>query len=203
VALDNPVPKATRRRGAELENAILEAVWDQVSEQGYGGLTYEAVAARARTSRAVLYRRWPTREALVRAAVRHLGARTPRVSPDTGSLREDVLATLRHSNETRLGMWVVLSVQLAGFYAETGITPAQLRLDMIGDAPSPFRAAIKRAVERGEARPDLPERVLRVPFDLFRSEAILRLGKVPEEELVSIVDDVFLPLVRPTPGAED
>jgi AcrR family transcriptional regulator len=203
VALDNPAPKATRRRGAELENAILEAVWDQLSEQGYGGLTYEAVAARARTSRAVLYRRWPTREALVRAAVRHLGARTPRVSPDTGSLREDVLATLRHSNETRLGMWVVLSVQLAGFYAETGITPAQLRLDMIGDAPSPFRAAVKRAVERGEARPGLPERVLRVPFDLFRSEAILRLGKVPEEELVSIVDDVFLPLVRPAPGGED
>src|SRR5690606_40880971 len=65
----------------------------------------------------------PICEALVRAAVRHLGARTPRVSPDTGSLREDVLATLRHSNETRLGMWVVLSVQLAGFYAETGITP--------------------------------------------------------------------------------
>jgi hypothetical protein len=139
----------------------------------------------------------------VRAAVRHLGARTPRVSPDTGSLREDVLATLRHSNETRLGMWVVLSVQLAGFYAETGITPAQLRLDMIGDAPTPFRAAMKRAVEGGAARPDLPERVLRVPFDLFRSEAILRLGKVPEEDLVSIVDDVFLPLVRPMPGPDD
>ncbi|GMA92853.1 hypothetical protein GCM10025869_33820 [Homoserinibacter gongjuensis] len=58
-------------------------------------------------------------------------------------------------------------------------------------------------MERGEARPDLPERVLRVPFDLFRSEAILRLGKVPEEDLVSIVDDVFLPLVRPVPGPDD
>ncbi|MGN6273042.1 MAG: TetR/AcrR family transcriptional regulator [Protaetiibacter sp.] len=202
MALDQPTPKATRRRGAELENAILEAVWDQLTEQGYGVLTYEAVAARARTSRAVLYRRWPTREALVRAAVRHLGARTPRIDPDTGSLREDVLAALRYSNETRLGMWVVLSVQLAGFYAETGITPAELRLDMIGDAPSPFRAAIARAIERGEARAGLPERVLRVPFDLFRSEAILRLGRVPEEDLVSIVDEVFLPLVRPAGWTE-
>lgn len=195
--LEVDTPKATRRRGAELENAILEAVWAEISEQGYGGLTYERVATRARTSRAVLYRRWPTREALVRAAVRHLGSRAPRVAPDTGSLREDVLAVLRHSNETRLGMWVVLSVQLAGFYAETGITPADLRLDLIGDAPSPFRAAVERAVERGEARPGLPERVLRVPFDLFRSEAIMRLGRVPDEDLVAIVDDVFLPLVRP------
>ena len=202
MALDDSTPKATRRRGAELENAILEAVWDQLAEQGYGALTYEAVAARARTSRAVLYRRWPTREALVRAAVRHLGARTPRIDPDTGSLREDVLAALRYSNETRLGMWMVLSVQLAGFYAETGITPAELRLDMIGDAPSPFRAAIARAIARGEARSDLSERVLRVPFDLFRSEAILRLGQVPEEDLVSIVDEVFLPLVRPAGWTE-
>lgn len=194
---EDAAPRPTRRRGAELENAILDAVWQEISESGYGGLTYEGVAARARTSRAVLYRRWPTREHLVRAAVRHLGARTPRVDHDTGSLREDVLAVLRTSNESRLGMWVVLSVQLAGFYAETGVTPAQLRRELIGDAPSPFGAAIARAVARGEARAGLPERVLRVPFDLFRSEAILRLGKVPDEELVAIVDEVFLPLVRP------
>jgi AcrR family transcriptional regulator len=197
VTLDAEAPKATRRRGAELEHAILDAVWEEISEKGYGGLTYEAVAARARTGRAVLYRRWPTREQLVRAAVRHLGARTPRIDPDTGSLRDDVITALRYSNESRLGMWVVLSVQLAGFYAETGVTPAELRRELIGGAPTPFGAAIARAVERGEARPGLPDRVLRVPFDLFRSEAIMRLGRVPDEELVAIVDEVFLPLVRP------
>jgi AcrR family transcriptional regulator len=201
VTLEEPVSTSTRRRGAELEHAILDAVWQEISEQGYGGLTYERVASRARTSRAVLYRRWPTREELVRAAVRHLGSRTPRISPDTGSLRDDVLTALRYSNESRLGMWVVLSVQLAGFYAETGITPADLRRELIGDAPTPFADAIARAVERGEARAGLPERVMRVPFDLFRSEAILRLGRVPDEDLVSIVDDVFLPLVRPVGGA--
>lgn len=194
---EGEAPRPIRRRGEELENAILDAVWKELSESGYGGLTYEGVAARARTSRAVLYRRWPTREQLVRAAVRHLGARTPRIDPDTGSLRGDVLAVLRNSNESRLGMWVVLSVQLAGFYAETGVTPSELRRELIGDGPTPFAVAVARAVERGEARPGLPERVLRVPFDLFRSEAILRLGRVPDEELVSIVDDVFLPLVRP------
>ncbi len=189
--------KATRRRGAELEDAILDAVWQEITERGYGGLSYEGVASRAHTSRAVLYRRWPTREQLVRATIRHLGAQTPRIDPDTGSLREDVLALLRHSNETRLGMWVVLSVQLAGFYAETGVTPAELRQELIGDRPSALRGVLARAVERGEARAELPPRVARVPFDLFRSEAILRLGPVPDAELVSIVDEVFLPLVRP------
>ena len=104
---------------------------------------------------------------------------------------------LRHSNASRFGMWVVLSVQLAGFYAETGVTPAELRRELIGDRPSQVPLMLERAVARGEARPDLPARVLRVPFDLFRSEAILRLGQVPDEELVAIVDEVFLPLVRP------
>lgn len=189
--------KATRRRGEELENAILDAVWDEISEKGYGGLTYEGVAARARTSRAVLYRRWPTRTDLVLATIARLGRRTPRVAPDTGSLREDIIELLRYSNSHRLGMWVVLSVQLAGFYAETGITPADLRSGLLGDRPSLVPEVVARAVERGEARPGLSERVLRVPFDLFRSEAILRLGPVPDEEIVAIVDEVFLPLVRP------
>ncbi|AYF99323.1 TetR/AcrR family transcriptional regulator [Protaetiibacter intestinalis] len=188
--------KATRRRGTELEDAILDAVWDEISEKGYGGLTFEGVASRAQTSRAVLYRRWPTREELVLAAIRRLGARTPTVSPDTGSLREDMLALLRFSNEHRLGMWVVLSVQLAGFYAETGITPAELRTQMLGERPSLVPAILARAAERGEARADVSERVARSAFDLFRSEAILRLGPVPDEVLVEIVDEVFLPLVR-------
>lgn len=189
--------KATRRRGEELENAILDAVWEELSEKGYGGLTFEGVAARARTSRAVLYRRWPTRTDLVLATIARLGRRTPRVAPDTGSLREDMIELLRYSNSHRLGMWVVLSVQLAGFYAETGITPADLRSRLLGDRPSLVPEVVARAVERGEARPGLSERVLRVPFDLFRSEAILRLGPVPDEEIVAIVDEVFLPLVRP------
>ena len=47
---------ATRRRGTALEAALLEAAWDELSEVGYAALTMEGVAARARTSRAVLYR---------------------------------------------------------------------------------------------------------------------------------------------------
>jgi len=197
VTLETDPPRATRRRGAELEHAILDAAWEQIEETGYAGLTYEAVASRAQTSRAVLYRRWPTRAELVRAAIRRVGERTPRIEPDTGSLREDVLAMLRHSNASRLGMWVVLSVQLADFYAETGVTPAELRRDLIGDRPSQMPLVMERAIARGEARSDISARVLRVPFDLFRSEAILRLGRVPDDELVAIVDEVFLPLVRP------
>ncbi|MFZ2625286.1 MAG: helix-turn-helix domain-containing protein, partial [Propionibacterium sp.] len=64
-----------RRRGPALEAALLDAAWQVLLEVGYDELTFEAVAAVAGTSRAVLYRRWPAKPELVRAAaVRALGA---------------------------------------------------------------------------------------------------------------------------------
>jgi AcrR family transcriptional regulator len=66
--------KQARRRGTELESAILDAAWEQLTAEGYEHFTVDTVAARARTSKPVLYRRWKTREDLLRAAVRHRGA---------------------------------------------------------------------------------------------------------------------------------
>lgn len=60
----------SRRRGAELERALYEATLAELSEVGYDRLTMEGVAARARTGKAALYRRWPGKHALVLDAVR-------------------------------------------------------------------------------------------------------------------------------------
>jgi AcrR family transcriptional regulator len=63
----------SRRRGQALDDALLDAAWDELVERGYGRFTIEAVAARAGTSRPVIYRRWPTRSDLAIAAIRHHG----------------------------------------------------------------------------------------------------------------------------------
>ena len=55
----------------------------------------DAVADRAGTSRAVLYRRWPKRPELVIAALRRHRPMLSGEVPDTGSLRGDVLAVLQ------------------------------------------------------------------------------------------------------------
>ena len=60
-----------RRRGQVLENALLDAAWAELCEKGYEGFTVEGVATRAATARTVIYRRWPTRPELLRAAVAH------------------------------------------------------------------------------------------------------------------------------------
>ena len=56
---------AQRKRGAALEDAILDAAYTELSEVGYTAFSVEAVAARARTGKASIYRRWPTRAQLM------------------------------------------------------------------------------------------------------------------------------------------
>src|SRR5690606_1543982 len=82
-----------RRHGAELERAIVEAVWAELAVVGYAAFRIGAVAERARTSKPVLYRRWPGRAHLVLAAVRY-AARAPAAPEPTGSLRDDLVALM-------------------------------------------------------------------------------------------------------------
>src|ERR1700683_2914301 len=82
---------ATRRRGATLEHALLDAAWQELQESGYSKLTMERVAERAGTSRAVIYRRWRNRAELVVAAMRYHQPLYSGAIQDTGTLRGDVL----------------------------------------------------------------------------------------------------------------
>src|ERR1700742_3404082 len=89
----------TRRRGAALEDALLDAAWSELQAAGYQAMTMEAVADRAGTSRAVLYRRWPKRAELVVAALRRHRPIISGAVPDTNSLRGDVLTLLTQMSD--------------------------------------------------------------------------------------------------------
>ena len=192
----------TRRRGAELERAILDAAWEQLIAEGYEHFTIDAIAARARTSKPVLYRRWKTRDDLLRDAVRHQGAASLPAVPDTGTLRGDLLALLATANTTRNPMAALVSSMLGGYYNQAGPTPAELREAFLSQRGSVVEQVVNRAVERGEVDPArLTPRIIALPFDLFRHEAMMTLKLVPDHVLRQIVDDIFLPLVtaqRPT-----
>jgi AcrR family transcriptional regulator len=185
-----------RRRGEELEAALLEAAWDELAEAGYARLTMEAVAARAKTGVAVLYRRWSNKEDLVLAAIGHYGKIRPVPAPDTGSLRGDVLALLIAVNEGRSSFTVVVSAAFAGLLSSTGLTPAEVRAKILGDRPSWSHEIFRRADERGELDLDtIPRAVLTMPFDLIRHDLLMTLKPVSRERIMSLVDDLFMPLV--------
>jgi AcrR family transcriptional regulator len=179
-----------------LENALLDAAWEELVEGGYGSFTIEAVAERAHTSRPVVYRRWTTREELMLAAIRHQGVGNPGPIPDTGSLRGDVIALVEYGNKHRLGVAAVFSAQLGAYYRETGRTPNDLRLEFLRDRPSAMEVIMQRAIERGEADPEkVTPRLTALPFDLFRHEILMSFTAVPMNVIEEIVDDIFLPLV--------
>jgi AcrR family transcriptional regulator len=186
-----------RRRGAELEGALLDAAWQELQAVGYPALTFDAVAERAGTSKPVLYRRWPTKTDLVVAAMHHAGLFGRQELPDTGSLRDDVLVSLRNFNASRADFITAISVYMANIASDTGLSPAALRERLLGDRASGGKVLLDRAVARGE----VPDRVrspglVTMPFDLFRHDLTMTLTRVPERRILEIVDDLWLPLIR-------
>jgi AcrR family transcriptional regulator len=199
MSLTQDPPPARRRRGQELESALLDAAWDELVARGYDDFTIESVAERARTARAVIYRRWATKADLVRAAIAHRG-RTEHVDvPDTGTLRGDLVAVLTGANRRRAPLFAIfMTARLGGIYADTGRSFADLREEFIGGRTSLTDQVFDRAVARGEVDPArLTPRVRALAFDLFRHEALMTHRPVPDEVIESIVDEVVLPLVLP------
>ncbi|MEU8925032.1 TetR/AcrR family transcriptional regulator [Kitasatospora sp. NPDC048545] len=193
--------KPVRRRGGELERAILDAVWAELADHGYDRLTMEGVAARARTSKPVLYRRWPNRAALVIAA---LGRNAPdyQEPPDTGELRADLalfLGSLLHRFDDLPTDAVhgVLVDLLRDPELRAGFT---VGLTAVGPVSS-LGLMMRRAADRGEINPArITPRTVSLPLDLLR-DAFLVGGAVPSDRVVAeVLDEVVLPLLRAPSG---
>jgi AcrR family transcriptional regulator len=185
-----------RRRGEELEAALLAAAWQELVEAGFARLTMESVAARAKTGVAVLYRRWPNKDDLVIAAIRHYGTTHPVDVADTGSLRGDMIALLSSFSSTRVSFAAIVSAVFSGLLASTRPTPAQVREQILVDRPLQSDQVFARAHERGEIDLDrIPPAVLTMPFDLMRHDMLMTYQPIPPERILAIVDDLFMPLV--------
>jgi AcrR family transcriptional regulator len=185
-----------RRRGAELEHAILEAVREELASVGYTGLTMDGIAARAQTSKPVLYRRWPSRAQLVMAAMRRDVPRSGEL-PDAGDLRSDLVALLRRLAR-RFDDWP--KGMIAGLLAETLNDPelSALIQDLFTGPMSQLSAEVMdRAAARGEINGDrLTPRIRRLPLDLLRSEVFLRGQAPPDTYIDQVVDEILLPLLH-------
>lgn len=76
------------RRNPETETAVLDAAAAIIREEGFGRLTMEAVARRARAGKATVYRWWPSRAHLLLAL--YSRAKSTLVEPDTGDMVQDL-----------------------------------------------------------------------------------------------------------------
>jgi len=153
----------TRRRGAALEAALLEAAWRELQAAGYAAMTIEAVASRAGTSRAVVYRRWPKKADLFIAVLRTHSPTFPREVPDTGSLRGDVLAVLEWESEHLARMGIENVYGLIGDYFADAELFSRIHERILQVGAGIVSVILKRAADRGEARSGVSARVVSLP----------------------------------------
>lgn len=190
-----------RRRGKALEGAVLDAAWSELLDGGYASFTMEAVAARAHTSRPVLYRRWPNRADLAIAVIRHIMHQHPLKIPDTGNVRGDLIALLQQLSKDRALIAVFVSLQMGEYFSETNTSLADLRASLLQGDHGQLDVMLARGVDRGEIdRSKLTPRIASLPVDLLRHEALMTLKPVPKAVIAEFVDDIFLPLVRVQPA---
>lgn len=189
-----------RRRGERLLAAVHAAVLVELAERGYVALSVEAVAARARTSKASLYRRWPGKRELVLAAVQ-AGVPEPEDLPDSGSLRSDLVAYLEQVAAHLRGP---AGSAMRGLLAEDpATTGAVAELDGAVSrrrSTDRLRVLAERAVVRGELARDQLDAV--TPRQWEAGPAVLRHhflweGTVTDALCAEVVDDVVLPLLTP------
>jgi AcrR family transcriptional regulator len=187
-----------RRRGAELENAIRVAVLELIGDRGTGGVTMEAIAAAAGTSKPVLYRRWPDSQTLVRdTLLRMATAAIPHT--DAGSYREDMLAVLRGWVALFTGPMAPVLRSVIGAMAHDDVLMAAFRTDVIGWRKEQMADLLARGIARGDVRADIPADILRELAQSVLWHRLLVTGDPIDDELaVRLVDDILVPLVAPT-----
>lgn len=142
-----------RRRSDRAHRAILQATGEVLSEVGYRAMTIEAIAARAGVGKKTIYRWWPSKAALaLEALTTYTEAHAP--FPDTGSLREDLLA---YFEQTFAGLRGKAATVLSGLAAEAQLDPAfarEFQRVFIVPRKQGLVALLQRGVQRGELAPE-------------------------------------------------
>jgi AcrR family transcriptional regulator len=187
-----------RRRDQVLIDAIYAATLAELAETGYMRLSVERVAARARTSKAAIYRRWTARADLVAAVIRRTVEHDPHTTPDTGDLRTDLFTLLRAAADRLAGP---LGEAARGLIAETLADPDATRAarEHLAHGRNQLIAAVlEKAVECGEANSKaLTPQLISLPGTLLSHHFLLHGAPIEDDTISDILDDVFLPLIRP------
>lgn len=175
---------------AAIERAVVDTVLNELRRSGYRSITMEGIARKVGRARASLYRRWPSKRHLVAyVIVSELGADP---SPNTGSLRRDLMGTV----ETLIiGFQGALGPALAGLVgemADDAVLARTIRKEVLAKRRRSIRAAFNRGIKRGELPPgvniELLMDMLTAPF-YFR--ALFGHMKLSPTMIETVVDTVL------------
>ena len=189
-------PRVEGLREAEILAAALEVLVDV----GYDRLTMDAVALKARASKATLYRRWNSKLRLVIDAL--LTTKQTPVVPDTGSLRGDL-------EQLMCGVGGMTDAEAVGTFGAviTAIVrdpefAQAFRTEIVGPKIAASQTIWERARERGEIREDLDLELIEPALAGICMHRVFLMGEQPTEDLIGrVIDQIILPaaLINPSP----
>lgn len=186
-----------RRRGDVREEAILSATLELLAEVGYDRMTMDAVAARARSSKATIYRRWAGKPELVVAAVRRYAASPAEPPAEGGDLRQELLAVLRAMRSGLTGQDADLILGLMVAMRRDAELAAAVRSQVLADKGEAFGAVVSRAVARGDLPPTAdPGLLAEVGSAVLFSRLFLTGEPLDDAFIGHLVDAVLLPLLN-------
>ena len=189
-------------RGRAREDAILAAAVALVTETGYERVSMDAIAARARASKATIYRKWPGKAPLIAEALRRQAEESTPQLPDTGSLRGDLryaVAAITHALSGHGGGLSLVGLIEAVRGDATLRELVRGQIERRGTADGALIAG--RAAARGErADPARVSRALAVAVAQLFLATLLGGAAPRDEEQDRLVDEVLLPVLSPPDG---
>jgi AcrR family transcriptional regulator len=161
-----------RPRSIEADEAILRAALELLAADGYRALTMEAVRERSGVGKATLYRRYGSKEELVKAAIVHLNSDIP-LPEDTGSVAGDFAATAQTilAGAARTGALTLMPRLLSEV-----VNDPEMHAVFSEHLVEPRRRVVRGIVERAKARGDIRADVdTNVAVDVMVGPMIYRL----------------------------
>ena len=189
-----------RPLNTEIDRQLLVATQGLLIELGFERLTMDAVATRCGASKPTIYRRWPSKVALVVAAATALFEPPP--LPDSGDLRDDLLACGQAYTQDEGRRAEVLASVLSAARHDPELRDAAR--EGIGEPYTGlFERVLSRAIERGLLRPDLDVETLAQVFPAIAYQQVAAQGRlIDDHDVHRVIDHVLLPALRhPEPHA--
>lgn len=142
-----------RPRSESAGQAIRDAARSLLASEGFEGLTFEAVAARAGVAKTTVYRRYADRTALVVDVAQEIAGAQP--ERDTGTLAGDLFAALWETAQTFSDPLVaaMMAAVVGQMGHDVALTEA-IRSTVMAQRMSAMHRLFERAIARGEIPPD-------------------------------------------------
>ena len=143
-----------RPRSPECDHAILDAALAEYAANGLDGMSVDAVAARAGVGKATIYRRYPSKAALVVAAALKAADEQAPIA-DTGSVRGDLTTALRNLRRLLDDPVVGAAKRMLLVDSARNEELAHMHAESVRDRRQGVFDVFRRGVARGELEPDI------------------------------------------------